>query len=263
MTKREEFAAKARSWIGTKEGSAAHSQIVADYNKACDKGRRGSTSSLWCAMFVGAVAQETGNVLKDGIGVPVDYSCGTGPHSLLEKAKAAGIWVENDAYNPIIGDIVIYDWDDNGKGDDTSGHDHTGIVTIGTIGGSSSFTVTEGNRKDQVLDRSMQVNGRYIRGFITPRFADEIEPPKPQPEPQPQPAPAPEPVKNNYKVKTNGSPLALRAAPNAKSACLAWMPNSKPSKPTLVTVTGTSGSWSRTTYKGLNGWAFSKWLAKV
>lgn len=92
---------------------------------------------------------------------------------------------------------------------------------------------------------------------------DSAPAPEPQPEPQPQPAPAPEPVKNNYKVKTNGSPLALRAAPNAKSACLAWMPNSKPGKPTLVTVTGTSGSWSRTTYKGLNGWAFSKWLAKV
>lgn len=92
---------------------------------------------------------------------------------------------------------------------------------------------------------------------------DSAPAPTPQPEPQPQPAPAPEPVKNNYKVKTNGSPLALRAAPNAKSVCLAWMPNSKPGKPTLVTVTGTSGSWSRTTYKGLNGWAFSKWLAKV
>jgi hypothetical protein len=263
MTKREEFAAKARSWIGTKEGSAAHRQIVADYNKACDKGRRGSTSSLWCAMFVGAVAQETGNVLKDGIGVPVDYSCGKGPHSLIEKAKAAGIWVENDAYNPIIGDIVIYDWDDNGKGDDTSGHDHTGIVTIGTSGGSSSFTVTEGNRKDQVLDRSMQVNGRYIRGFITPRFADEIEPPKPQPEPQPQPTPAPTPSGELYKVKTNGSNLRLRVAPNLKAVVIASMPNSKPGKPTLVTVTGTSGSWSRVTYNGRTGWAATKWLAKI
>ena len=91
MGKREEFVIRASEWIGTKEGSSGHKQIVKDYNKACDKGRQGTNSTPWCAMFVGAVAEETDNVLKDGIGVPVDNSCGTGPHSLIEKAKKAGI----------------------------------------------------------------------------------------------------------------------------------------------------------------------------
>lgn len=82
--------------------------------------------------------------------------------------------------------------------------------------------------------------------------------PSPQPAPEPTPAPAPAPASNEYRVKTNGSPLALRVAPNAKSACLVWMPNGS-----LVTVTGSNGSWSRTTYKGHTGWAYTKWLKKI
>ena len=37
----------------------------------------------------------------------------------IEKAQAMGIWQENDAYVPQIGDIIMYDWDDNGNGDNT------------------------------------------------------------------------------------------------------------------------------------------------
>lgn len=172
MSKREEFADKAASWVGTKEGSKGHKQIVSDYNKACDSGRKMDVNSLWCAGFVGAVAQETGNVLKDGIGVPVDYSCGTGEHSLIEKAKKAGIWIEDDAYTPRRGDIVIYDWKDNGKGDDVNGHDHTGIVTSVA---AKSFVVTEGNKNNAVGTRRVNVNAKNIRGFISPKFADEVE----------------------------------------------------------------------------------------
>ena len=98
MSKRNDFVKKALSWVGTKEGSKGHAQIVADYNKACDKGRKADTNSLWCALFVGAVAQETDNVLTGSVGVPVDYSCGKGSHSLIEKARAANSWVEDDAY---------------------------------------------------------------------------------------------------------------------------------------------------------------------
>ena len=173
MGKREDYVIRASEWIGTKEGSSGHKQIVKDYNKACDKGRQGSFDSKWCAMFVGAVAEETDNVLKDGIGVPVDYSCGTGPHSLIEKAKKAGIWVEKDSYVPRNGDLVIYEWSDDGKGDCTSGHDHVGITSSV---GASSFIVIEGNKKQAVGTRTVNINGRYIRGFITPRFADEVNP---------------------------------------------------------------------------------------
>lgn len=250
MSKRDEFANKAISWLGTKEGSKGHKQIVSDYNKACDKGRKADSSTPWCALFVGAVAQETDNVLSGSVGVPVDCSCGTGSHSLMSKAKAAGIWVENDGYNPIVGDIIIYDWKDTGKGEDTTGHDHTGIVTKA----GNPFIVTEGNKNDSVSNRSVKVNARYTRGFITPRFSDEVNPPAPQPEPQPAPAPSVQ----NYKVKTNGSTLALRVAPNAKATLICWMPNGS-----KVTVSGSQNGWLRTTYKGQTGWAYGKWMVKT
>ena len=184
MGKREEFVARANSWIGTKKGSGDHKTILNDYNKACDKGRKADISTPWCAEFVGAVAQETNNVLKDGIGVPVDCSCGTGSHSMMAKAKSAGIWVEQDSYKPRVGDIIIYDWKDTGNPpEDITGHDHTGIVSSV---GFSSFVVTEGNKKvdgvSQVATRQVAFNGRYIRGFITPVFSDEVAP-TPTPEP--------------------------------------------------------------------------------
>ena len=249
MSKRDEFVNKALSWLGTKEGSKGHKQLVADYNKACDKGRKADIKTPWCALFVGAVAQETGNVLADGVGVPCDCSCGTGSHSLLEKAKAAGIWVENDKYNPIVGDIVIYDWKDTGKPEENiTGHDHTGIVTKA----GNPFTVTEGNKSNAVGNRSVKVDAKSIRGFITPRFADEIAP-------APTPEPTPTPTTSTYVVKTNtGVPLRLRAAPNTKSAVLTLIPNG-----TKVEVNGTSNGWAHTAYNGFTGWASLTYLKKV
>lgn len=255
MSKRTDFVNKALSWVGTKEKSAGHKTIVADYNKACDKGRKATTATAWCAAFVGAVAQETDNVLKDGVGVPVDYSCGTGAHSLIAKAKAAGIWVESDAYAPRVGDVIIYDWSDNGKGDDTTGHDHTGIVTSVT---GNSFVVTEGNRKNSVSNRTMTRNGRYIRGFIAVKFADEVTPPTPEPTPTPTPAPAPS--TQTYKVKTNtGVNLRLRAEPNTKSKVVASMPNG-----TIVKVDTITNGWAHIPdYKGKSGFASKTYLVKV
>lgn len=180
MSRRDEFVEKAMSLLGTKEGSKGHKQIIADYNKACAKGREMGNDTPWCAGFVGGVAQETGNELKDGLGVPVDCSCG----KMIEMAKEAGIWEENDAYTPRKGDIVMYDWNDNGKGDDTTGHDHTGIVSSVT---AKQFKVVEGNKTkavdgvDGVAMRTMNINGKNIRGFIAPKFADEVETPSEEP----------------------------------------------------------------------------------
>ena len=54
-------------------------------------------------------------------------------------------------------------------GDNRGYSDHIGIVT--QVNGASSFTVTEGNMNGgKVGTRTMQVNGKYIRGFICPDF---------------------------------------------------------------------------------------------
>lgn len=61
-----------------------------------------------------------------------------------------------------------------------------------------------------------------------------------------------------FKVKTNGSPLALRVAPKKSSALIVWMKNGS-----HIKVSGTQDGWSRVTYQGKTGWAYSKWIAKV
>ncbi len=263
MSKREEFVNKALSWEGTKEGSKGHKQIIADYNKACDKGRQADMDTKWCACFVGAVAQETDNVLKDGIGMPVDYSCGTGSHSLIEKAKKAGIWIEDDAYVPKPADAIIYDWSDSGKGDDTTGHDHTGVVvSISSTG--KSFKVMEGNRKDSVSTRQVNVNAKNIRGYISPRFADEVEvSPAPAQPSEPSESPV-KPSVRTMKVKTNsGLPLRMRREPNTTSERIISIPNGKTVQVSDVVegekIAGNT-KWASCSYNGKTGYCSMAYL---
>lgn len=90
-------------------------------------------------------------------------------------------------------------------------------------------------------------------------ITEDVAPtPQPTPEPTPTPTPAPTPSTQNYKVKTNGSTLALRVAPNAKAALICWMPNGS-----KVTVDRSQDGWNHTTYKGKTGWAYGKWMVKI
>ena len=66
---------------------------------------------------------------------------------MINLAKKAGIWVENDAYIPSTGDVILYDWDDNGVGDCTGWSDHVGIVV--SVSGST-IKIIEGNKNDSV-----------------------------------------------------------------------------------------------------------------
>ena len=81
-----------------------------------------------------------------------------------------GIWVENDAYVPKPADAILYDWDDSGSGDNTGTPEHIG--TVEKVEGSL-ITVIEGNYSNAVKRRVMEVNGRYIRGYICPKYDDD------------------------------------------------------------------------------------------
>ena len=86
---------------------------------------------------------------------------------------------ENDAYTPSAGDMILYDWDDNGVGDNTGSADHIGIV-VSVSGGV--IKVIEGNKSNAVGYRDLAVNGKYIRGFVTPKYSSKAtkeEAPKP------------------------------------------------------------------------------------
>ena len=71
-------------------------------------------------------------------------------------------------------------------------------------------------------------------------------------------AQAPAPSGDKYKVRTNGSSLALRKRPDNDAIRICWMPNGSE-----VTVDDKRGNWSHTTFNGQTGWAFTKWLEKI
>ena len=161
---RQQVADKMTSWVGATKGSAKHAEILAIYNgfKPLARGYTMKTSDAYCAATVSAAW------IACGIAQYTGTECGVEKFARLAQDK--GIWVENDAYVPKLGDAIVYDWDDNGVGDNTGAGDHIGIVTKP---GTTSFTVTEGNMTGgKVGTRTMAVNGRYIRGFITPKYAD-------------------------------------------------------------------------------------------
>lgn len=154
----------ANSCLGAKEGTDRHQLILDIYNSYADKKKmyHMKPTDSWCATFVSAcfIASQYSQIC------PIECSC----QRMIDKAKIMGIWVENDAYIPRIGDIILYDWQDNGKGDCTGWADHVGIVTEILY---DLLTVVEGNKSDMVATRKIKVNSRYIRGYITPRY-DEV-----------------------------------------------------------------------------------------
>jgi uncharacterized protein YgiM (DUF1202 family) len=82
-----------------------------------------------------------------------------------------GIWVEKDSTVPEPGWIIEYDWQDSGSGDNAGTADHVGLV-VSVNKSAGTFKVIEGNKNDAVGYRTMNINGRYIRGFAAPKFTD-------------------------------------------------------------------------------------------
>ncbi len=156
-----ELLAQARAWIGCKESDGSHRKIVDIYNahRPLARGYKVTYTDAWCATFVSACAIKTG--MTDII--PTECGCG----AMINLMKNMGIWVENDAYVPKAGDIIMYYWNDNGVGDCTGYPDHVGIVE--SVSGKN-ITVIEGNKNNAVGRRTIQVNGRYIRGYGVPKY---------------------------------------------------------------------------------------------
>jgi hypothetical protein len=157
---------QAKKWIGKNESDGSHKEIIDIYNrrKPLPRGYKVKYTDKWCAPFVSAVFIALGYDYD----IPVECSCG----KMISLAQNAGIWVENDAYIPKPADIILYDWDDNGIGDNTGWADHIGIVEKVENG---VITVIEGNFNNAVARREIAINGRYIRGYITPKYDTEKE----------------------------------------------------------------------------------------
>lgn len=158
---RKEAVSVMQSWVGKKESDGSHKSIIDIYNghRPLPRSYKVKYTDAWCATTVSAVAIKLGYTSI----MPIECSC----YYLIEQAKKMGIWQENDAYIPKPGDEVLYDWQDSGKGDNKGTPDHVGMVE--SVSGNT-FIVIEGNCSDAVKRRTMQVNGRYIRGFICPKY---------------------------------------------------------------------------------------------
>lgn len=152
---------QARAWLGYKEYDGTHRSIIDVYNahKPLAQGYKVKYSDHWCATFVSACAIKCGATDI----IPTECSC----PRFIELCKKKGIWIENENMKPKKGDIVLYDWDDNGKGDNKGTADHIGIVeNVGT----DTFTVIEGNMNCKVARRVLKFNARYLRGFARPKY---------------------------------------------------------------------------------------------
>lgn len=155
---------QAREWIGYNEADGSHKKIIDLYNshKPLARGYKLKYTDAWCAGTVSALAIAC-NATDI---IPTEVSCA----KLIELAKAKGIWVEADNYTPLPGDFMLYDWDDNGKGDNKGNPDHIGTVEY-VVG--DTITVIEGNYQNAVSRRPMRVNGKCIRGYIAPKYDAE------------------------------------------------------------------------------------------
>ena len=161
---RDTIIEKARSFLGVTEGSARHREIIDRYNakKPLPRGYAVKYTDAWCATFVSAIAIMCGYTSI----IPTECGC----PQMITLARQMGIWQESDAYRPQKGDIILYDWQDTGSGDNTGVPDHIGFVE--TVS-DSTMTIIEGNYNGRVQERKLSINGRYIRGFITPKYMAE------------------------------------------------------------------------------------------
>ena len=149
------------SYLGYKEADGSHRKIIDIYNSITPlpRGYRMSYTDPWCAAYVSAMGKAA------GLGDLILPECACDPMIALYKAQ--GRWVEDDGYVPDEGDVIMYDWQDGGGGDNRGAADHVGIV-VSCDG--RSIKVAEGNISDAVGYRTLEVNGRYIRGYCVPDY---------------------------------------------------------------------------------------------
>ena len=88
-------------YVGIKEGSAEHKAILKVFNDSglCTRYKM-TVNDAWCATSTSAAFIATG---LSNIFPCVECSC----ENMINLAKKAGIWVENDAYIPSTGDVIL------------------------------------------------------------------------------------------------------------------------------------------------------------
>ena len=159
---RDHILRAAASLVGVRSGSAAHHQLVKDYNSInpLPVGYAVKNSDDWCDVFVTTVFQ------REGLSHLIGRECGVERH--IQIFKRLGIWNEDGASTPKAGDIITFNWDQDSQPNNGFA-DHIGIVErvenglIHTIEGNSGVVGT-------VKRNVYRIGHGNIRGFATPRY---------------------------------------------------------------------------------------------
>ncbi len=151
----------AQSWVGKKESDGSHKAIIDIYNshKPWARGYKLKYTDEWCAGTISALSIELGYTDI----IPTECGC----QEMIKLFIKIGSWVEDDAYVPKAGDIIFYDWQDSGVGDNVGYSDHVGVVE--KVSGNN-ITIIEGNYKNAVTRRNIIVNQVTIRGYGVPKY---------------------------------------------------------------------------------------------
>ena len=163
---RQKVVSTALAWLGTRANTAKHQEMLDIYNsqRPLPRGTRMLASWPWCAAFVSTVSLQLG--LRDIM--PTECGC----PGMVRLYQELGRWVEDDAYVPSPADVIFYDWQDTGYGDNVGHPDHVGIV-LDCDG--QNMTIIEGNNANAVNKRVLAVNDRFIRGFGIPDYARKAD----------------------------------------------------------------------------------------
>ena len=156
----------AKKYVGLKEKDAKHKEILSIYNnhKPLARSYAVQLNDAWCATFVSAIS-----ILCELTDImPTECGC----QKMIELYQKLGRWKEDDSYVPATGDVIMYDWQDSGIGDNTGAADHVGIVVSVKSG---VIKVIEGNISDSVGYRNIEVNGKNIRGYCLPDYANKVD----------------------------------------------------------------------------------------
>ena len=150
----------AASLVGVRGGTAAHYQLVNDYNsvKPLPVGYAVKTTDDWCDIFVTTVFQ------REGLSGLIGRECGVERH--IQIFKRLGIWNEDGTTTPKAGDIITFNWDQNTQ-QNNGFADHIGIVE--SVSNGIIHTI-EGNSNNQVRRNTYRIGHGNIRGFATPRY---------------------------------------------------------------------------------------------
>lgn len=246
MATRAEAVKIAKKYIGCKQGSKKHKDLVDTFNRVSPHGEVGNYYCAWCAIAFTAFLIKAGMTRKNA---PMSYNCGR----LIDDAKALGIWKEDDAYVPSKGDGIIYYWNDSGKGDCRSGASHVGMVEK-VDKKKRQITVIEGNKGTTHAcgRRVISFNARYIRGFITPKYKSTPTAKKPVKEEQKKESRSEWNVGKTYTVKTDIG-LNVRTGPGTSYSKVGAI-----AKGTKVTVLDVSGNWLKIKYDKAERWICGK-----